>query len=59
MQQVIICDTHKKNVTTGVNSKENAVAQFTIRKTVTTAIEIQQKTVEGFCGFGRVVGVSL
>ena len=31
----------------------------TTRETVTTATEIQQKTVEGFCGFGRVVGVIL
>ena len=31
----------------------------TTRETVTTATEIQQKTVEGFYGFGRVVGVIL
>ena len=32
---------------------------FTTREIVTTATEIQQKTVEGFCGFGRVVGAIL
>ena len=32
---------------------------LTTRETVTTATEIQQQTVEGLCGFGRVVGVIL
>ena len=33
--------------------------EVTTRETVTTATEIQQKTIEGFCCFGRVVGVIL
>ena len=32
---------------------------FTTRETMTIATDIQQKTVEGFYGFGRVVGVIL
>jgi hypothetical protein len=31
----------------------------TTRETMTRATKKQQKTVEGFCGFGRVVGVIL
>ena len=31
----------------------------TTGETVTTATEFQHKTIEGFCGFGRVVGVIL
>ena len=37
----------------------NIVALSTTREIVTTATEIQQKTFEGFCDFGRVVGVIL
>ena len=32
-------------------------AHNTTREIVTTATEIRQKTVEGLCGFGRVVEV--
>ena len=44
-------------ICSGANTRSNGTA--TTRETVTTATEIQQKTIEGFCGFGCVVGVIL
>ena len=35
------------------------ITYCTTRETVTTATEIQPKTVERLCGFGRVVGIIL
>ena len=36
---------------------DSCIRTSTTRETVTTKTKIQHKTIEGLCGFGRVVGV--